>query len=67
VIPPPPPTVFYLSNTDKIRLLAVLQTERDFFWSCYDRAKKKVSQDIYFAKLTQIQEQITSLLTYLNQ
>lgn len=68
VIPPPPPTVFYLSNTDKIRLLAVLQTERQYFTTlALDPTASEAVRDFYGAKVKLLNDSISSLLTFLNQ
>jgi len=58
---PPPPIVFNLTHTDRIRLVAVLQTERNFLLSLFQRTREDND------KLTTINKKIDELLSTLTQ
>ena len=66
--PPPPPTVFNLTNSDKIRLLACLQTERSFYQNLFfDKELSEGPREFYARHISDLQTRINSLLTFLNQ
>jgi len=65
---PPPPLVFNLTHTDRIRLVAVLQTERQYLTTLYqDPSLSEGPREFYGRRIADLQARINSLLTTLTQ
>jgi len=63
---PPPPLVFNLTHTDRIHLVSVLQTERQYFTALYqDPSLDEVWREFYVAKIKLLNDRITELLNTL--